>query len=245
MSRMALDPRAPAGRRLKLFCLPYAGGSAVIYNDWKSELSPEITVVPVEIPGRGKRRRELPLTHIGMIVDTLLNELQAELDAPCAFFGHSMGAVVAYEICRTLAKRGAASPRRLIVAGRRAPHLTPIHPPLHSLPHDELIAELYRLNGTPSEILKDAGVLELVIPILRADCQAAETYSPEIFPLLDCPISTFGGVADRDVTSDALAAWRDLTHGPFKARMFPGDHFFIHSARDWVINAVRLDLLSP
>jgi medium-chain acyl-[acyl-carrier-protein] hydrolase len=178
------------------------------------------------------------------LVGALFDELRPGFDQPFAFFGHSMGAVIAYELARALQQRCNIEPRKLIVSGRHAPQLPPNSPPAHGLPHAEFMAELRRLKGTPAEILADRGLMELVVPTLRADFQLIETYLHEPTAPLGCPITAFGGIADFDVPPADLSAWRDATTGPFAVRMFPGDHFFIHSARDSVIRLLRLDLVA-
>lgn len=212
---------------LRLFCFPYAGGGAPIFHGWPQQLPPDIEVLALQPPGRGARLREAPFTRIAQLADAVAGAVAPYLDRPVALFGHSMGALVAFELARRLETAG-VPPLHLFVSGRRAPHLPPERPALHPLPEAEFRDELRRLNGTPAEVLEHAELMEMMVPILRADFEAVETYTCHDAPPLTCPVTAFGGEADPDVEPDALAAWEQHTTGRFAARMFPGDHFFLN-----------------
>lgn len=228
--------------RLRLFCFPCAGGSALMYRRWAEALPPDVAVYPVQLPGRGTRRAEKPFTNIKPLVEALLPVIAPYSDKPFAMFGHSMGASIAFELARQLRRVHGVEPRRLFVSGRRAPHLPKLRRPLHDLPEDEFIEELRRLNGTPPEVLADRQLMELMIPLLRADFSVAETYEFQPGEPLGCPITVFGGVSDEHVEREALAAWREHTSGPFVLRMFEGDHFFVETARPILLQAVAGEL---
>jgi len=227
---------------LNLFCFPYAGGSAAIYRKWEVLLAPRIEVIPVELPGHGTRLGEAPFTAVESLIEALVPALLADLDKPFAIFGHSMGALIGYELARALLGSFGKEPRRLFVSGRRAPGLPPPRKPAFDLPDEDFVAELSRLQGTPADVLADPELMALMFPMLRADFRLTETHTHRPVPLLNCPVSAFGGISDLDVSMDAVCAWRGVSAGPFTVRMFEGDHFFIHSAAQLIVRMVELDL---
>ena len=233
------SPRA----RIRLFCFPYAGGGASVFRGWGGIAPPEVHVVPVHLPGRGNRFTETPVTRSDALVELLAEELAPYMDAPFAFFGHSMGAMVAFELTRRLRALGRTLPEHLLVAGRRAPQRPSDKRPLHALPEDEFRQELRDLDGTPEEILEHPELMELFAPILRADFELCETYAFREDQPLDLPVSAFGGLEDPDVSRDDVMAWKEHTRGPFKLRMFPGGHFFLHAARQQLVHAASEDLM--
>ena len=213
---------------MRLLCFPYAGGGASIYRTWPSSLPPEIEVLPVQLPGREARIREPAFTSLPPLIDGLLPALgRGLLDGPVAFFGHSMGALVAYELARALRDAGSPRPLHLFVSARRAPDLPARTAPIHALPEPEFRQRLRELNGTPEAVLEHPELMELLGPTLRADFTLIETYEPTSAPPLDCPITAFGGVDDPDVSEEEMAAWRRFTTAAFQLRMLPGDHFFL------------------
>jgi medium-chain acyl-[acyl-carrier-protein] hydrolase len=145
---------------------------------------------------------------------------------PYAFFGHSMGSLVAFELAREMRRRGLPGPELLMVSGHRAPQRPDPEPPIHGLPEHEFLEEIRQLNGTPEAVLKNPELLQLVIPVLRADFEVCETYAYEEETPLACPIAAFGGTEDADVPREDVAAWSHQTTGPFTLRMFPGGHFY-------------------
>lgn len=219
------NPRAT----LRLFCFPYAGGAAVIFRDWQARLPAHVEVCPVQLPGRGKRLGEQPYTRVQFLAEALAHALLPHFDKPFAFFGHSMGALIGFELARTLRKRYDLSPRQLFVSGRRAPAIPNLEPPTYDLPEAEFIQTLYNLKGTPREVLEHPELMELVLPQLRADFTLCETYDYAPAAQLDCPISVFGGLQDAEVSRAHLEGWRTETTAAFSLRMFPGDHFFLNT----------------
>lgn len=244
MTRPVEIARRVPGARLRLFCFPYAGGSAAVYRDWHTLVPGEIEVAAVNLPGRGARFKEPPLDRAEVLVESLAEELGPHMEPPFAFFGHSMGALIAFELTRLLRREGRRLPERLLVSGRRAPHLPDEDPPIHGLPDAELMEELRQLNGTPEEVLAHPELMELFLPVLRADFAVCEEYRYREEPPLDLPISAFGGVDDPDVERSHVLGWREQTRGGFRLRMFPGGHFFLNDHRDALVRAVVLDLLS-
>ncbi len=173
---------------------------------------------------------ERPFTRLGPLVEALAAALRPYFDVPFAFFGHSMGAVIGFELARRLRGERLEGPAHLFVAGRRAPQIHDGGPFDFNLPEAEFIEELRRLNGTPREVLEHPELMQLVLPLLRADFEAIQTYDYAAAAPLDCPITAFGGTDDKDISRADLEAWREHTRSSFALRMFDGDHFFLHTA---------------
>jgi medium-chain acyl-[acyl-carrier-protein] hydrolase len=234
-----VKPRA----RRRLFCFPYAGGGAAVYRGWPADLPADLEVCPVQLPGREGRLREAPFTRPAPLIQALADALASYWgELPFAFFGHSMGAMLSFELARELRRRGQPQPVHLFASGRRAPQQRPREEDIHDLPEAEFIAKLRELNGTPEEVLQHAELMKLVAPVLRADFAVNETYAYTEEPPFDFAISAFGGLADSEVTREDLAAWQIHTRARFRLRMLPGDHFFLHGARKLMAEAVARDL---
>jgi len=214
--------------RLRLFCFPYAGAGTLIFRTWPDVLAADVEICPVELPGRGTRMTERPFTQLSPLVEALTQALVPLLDKPFAFFGHSLGSLVSFELIRRIREYYGVYPVRLFVSAGRAPQIPHRDPPVHALPEIDFLAELRRLNGTPSEILKHSELMHIMLPLLRADFSIYETYVYSAKPALTCPISAFGGLSDHRVNNSDLEAWRVQTNGNFSLRMFPGDHFFLN-----------------
>lgn len=229
----------PAGG-VRLFCLPYAGGSAQIYYDWPKAL-PGVEVCPVQLPGRGRRLREAPFTQLLPLVDAIAAAIDPWLDKPYAFFGHSMGALLSLELARALRRRG-SRPLHLFASGHRAPQLPDRGRILHKLPEAEFMEELRVLKGTPEEVLNNAELMRLLLPSLRADFALCETYRHVQEEPLDCPITAFCGLQDEHFTRSEVEAWSVHTRGGFSLHALPGDHFFLHSAGAKVLDVVAAKL---
>lgn len=238
----ASEPDARA--RVRLFCFPYAGGSALMFRRWPELLPPEVQVCPVLLPGRGPRRREPAFTDLRRMVEAFLPVMAEHLDRPFAFFGHSMGGAIAFELSRRLRRSYGVEPRHLFISGRRAPHLPDIEHPIYDLPEPEFKEELRRLNGTPAEVLEHPELMEMLIPLLRADISVSQTYTCEARPSLTCPVTVFGGTLDIYDEPAGLEAWREHTVGAFDLRMFDGDHFFINAEQQSILRLIEDALLT-
>ncbi|HWB98560.1 MAG TPA: alpha/beta fold hydrolase, partial [Bryobacteraceae bacterium] len=195
-----------------------------------------------QLPGREGRIREAPYTRMAGLLDPLLLALQPLFDRPFAFFGHSLGALIAFELTRELARRNAPGPVRLFASARRAPHLPHSRRPIHHLPAGDFIRELKAYKGTPGVVLDDADLRALLLPMIRADFAVNETYTYAAGPLLACPISGLGGVEDDHVNPHELAAWKQETQGGFSIRMFPGGHFYLRDRRLELLKVIADDL---
>lgn len=198
--------------------------------------------LPRPTPGREIRLKEPSFTRLSPLVQTLAQVLHPYLNMPFAFFGHSMGALIGFELARQLRRQYSLGPVHLFVSGRRAPQIPDRSPPIHQLPESALVEELRRLNGTPESVLQNAELMQLVLPVLRADFALCETYVYSTEDPLDCPISAFGGLQDGSVSYDDLAAWRDQTNSSFTLKMIRGNHFFLQSARALILSALSQEL---
>jgi len=230
-----------AAPRARLFCFPYAGGGSTIYSRWHLGLAPDIDVCAVELPGRGRRMRAIPplfATSIAPLVDELVSAMEPLLDRPCFFFGHSMGALLAYSCARELRRRTALLPAHLFASARIAPHRPDSDASVPAMSDDQLIDMLRRRGGTTAEILAEPELMEIFLPIIRADFTLLGSYVHTAAPCLECPITALGGTGDGRVSASDLAAWRGHTAGAFAIEMFDGDHFFVNTRRDQVIDLV-------
>jgi medium-chain acyl-[acyl-carrier-protein] hydrolase len=235
-----------AQRRVRLFCLPYAGGSARSYLPWCRPLADIAKVVPLELPGRGERIRELPCAEMQPLLDDLLPRVITQADGPFALFGHSLGAAIAYELCHRLQERHGLKPLRLFASAHRAPHLPLRERRITHLSDDAFTAHLRQLGGTPAEAFDSPELMRLLLPVLRADFALSESYGrPDGAAALDCPITAFGGTRDPDVSVAELSAWQHHTNSRCQVRMFDGDHFFLTTAQAALVQALREELHTP
>ena len=238
----ALVVRRQEDMKARLFCLPFAGGGASVFREWPRKLSRDVQVIALQLPGRESRWNEPPCEAISEIVDWLVASLGPILDQPFAIFGHSMGAMLGFEVARALQLNGNC-PAHLFVSGFRAPQDPDPDPPMHRLPNEELISHLGSLNGIPKPILDHPELIALLLPVLRADLKICETYNYRAGEPLHCPISAYGGANDLKAPPASLDGWRIQTSKEFTMRVFPGDHFFLESARDALLGQIFTDLM--
>ncbi|MFT5392783.1 MAG: medium-chain acyl-[acyl-carrier-protein] hydrolase [Gammaproteobacteria bacterium] len=228
--------------RLRLFCLPFAGGSASIYRHWANALPDDIGVYGVQLPGRESRIREPAYKRMDSLVARLANELQPFIDRPYVLFGHSMGAAIAFETARQLISTFGLPPQQLLVSGRRAPGLPSVRPPSYQLSDEAFTQRLRELNGTPSEVLEHPELMELLLPVLRADFELDDTYEMLPGPALGCDLSVIGATDDTEVSSDELSAWSTLSGGLTTVTVLRGGHFHITQDPEGLLDAVRSTL---
>jgi medium-chain acyl-[acyl-carrier-protein] hydrolase len=234
--------RGGTGARLRLYCLPYAGGSASVFRSWCDLLPADVDVWGVEYPGHGNRIGE-PLTdRIDKLAESIADAVAAQQAGPYALFGHSMGSLVAFEMCHALAARDATMPALLVAAGHRGPRLPASRPPVHEAPHAEFVAHLRELGATPPEVFESTELVDLMLPILRNDFRACERYHSPQRPPLRTQIVVYGGLADEDADCDALLAWEHETRGRFMLRLFPGGHFFVRECAGRVTATLQRDI---
>lgn len=228
--------------RLRLFCCHYAGGSAALFRTWQGVLPQAVEVCPVQLPGRENRIAETSLTRLPDIAARAATALRPMLDRPYAIFGHSMGALLGFELARQWRQAGAKSPAHVFVSGCRAPHTRGHLPSTRQLPDEEFLAEVRSLNGTPAAIFEHPELLQLLLPVLRADFAAVQTYEYVAGPPLDCPMTALGGLADAQVSRAQLADWQAQTTRDFAVRMLPGDHFFLNTAQPLLLEMIGQQL---
>ncbi|OZI34730.1 hypothetical protein CAL29_14755 [Bordetella genomosp. 10] len=230
---------------LPLFCFPYAGGGTAIYRQWADGLPGAVIPIPVHLPGRGPRVQQPPVQTWPALLDVLLADLHPYMDRPLALFGHSMGALVAFELAHAMRERYGANPVWLGLSACVAPALREWEDKWLHCPRAELLDELQDLNGTHQELLRNDEFMALVEPVLRADFHLCGVYPREVGrPPLDCPILVLGGTEDKDVCDDSrkLKAWASETTGPTELVLLKGDHFFINTRRDAVLSIVSRSL---
>lgn len=236
-------PKQRPAAALRLFCFPYSGGSPHVFYPWLDELPVEIEIASIQLPGHGARIYEPPGDDFPTLISSLCRALVPHIAGPFAFFGHSLGALVCYEVTRELRRSGHPVPCRIFAAGRQAPHIATKFASVRELSRSGFVEVLRRFQGTPEALLRNPEMLDLFLPAIRAGFLLNESYVHREEPPLACAISTFGGIDDDWVEHGDVLAWEQHTAGPFSARLFPGNHFFIHSAQSTLIRAICDDLL--
>lgn len=234
--------RSDSQARLRLFCFPYAGGGAPIFRTWQTTLPSQIEVCPAHLPGRGQRLKESGYTNLLVLAKAIAEMIRPFLDKPFAFFGHSMGAMIAFELARELRRTGQPQPVYLFASGRPAPQLPRDKELIYNLPEAEFIKGVGEINGTPKEVLEHPELMALMMPLLRADFEMVETYTYVPEAPLDCPITVLGGLQDTDVPRERLEGWREQTTAAFALRILPGDHFFVNTAQSTICHVVAREL---
>ncbi len=240
-------PSAATGTEtVQLVCLPHAGAAASAYLEWTPLRDKGIEVVPVQLAGRGARFPEPASSSATEIVGQLADPLLDRVDRPFALFGHSMGALLAYELAHALADRG-RPPAHLFVSGYVPPHLPPHSGDLvvHALPDDELVEHVTSLAGTDAEVLGHPELLAVLLPVLRADFAVCETYRPVERPPLRVPVTALGGVDDPDLGEGVLEGWAVVTEAAFTAKSFPGGHFYLQERVRDVLDVIARTLTGP
>ncbi len=224
-------PERRAQPRVRLLCFAHAGGSAAAYRLWPQHLPGDVEVVAVALPGRGGRWQEKPIADVSQLVEALLPQLDGLLDRPLAVFGHSMGALLARETAAALQRRGVPL-QHVFVSGRRPPGVPDPLPALRHLGDADFVAEIdRRYGGIPAELRHDADVMALLLPSLRADIHAVETYASAGTEPLACPLTVYGGLDDPHAPASQMDGWRAEAIGVPRVRMFPGGHFYLEAQR--------------
>lgn len=231
-------PQPNPEAKLRLFCFPFVGGSSIAFRNWPNYLPTTVEVCPIEIPGRG-RQIKLPLyTEIHSLVREIAINIIPYLDKPFAFFGYSMGASISFELIRLLRSQYNFQPLHFFVAARRAPQFPNEKQLISQLPDADFLVEIAKFNGTPPAVLENTQLMEIFLPIMRADFTLLESHIYTEQPPLDCPISAFGGSQDQAVSYHALSAWQVQTVANFSLQMIEGDHFFMNTATTTLLNSV-------
>ena len=218
---------------LRLVCFPYAGAGAAAFRPWIEALPDGVEMWAVELPGRSRRIAEPPVGDVPALADALASAVRTSIEGPFSFFGHSMGGLVAFEVCRRLVRAGAPLPAHLVVSARRAPQLPPRVEPIAGLSDAEFVrAIVERYDGIPAAVLREKELLSLFLPALRADLAALEGYTYEPAPPLPIPITALAGRDDPNAPADDIAPWREHTSAKFALHTVPGGHFFLNTHRN-------------
>jgi medium-chain acyl-[acyl-carrier-protein] hydrolase len=233
------SPRPDA--QLRLVCLPHAGGGAAAFNGWAEFLPADVELVAVRLPGRESRIREPAIRAWPDLLDALLSGLKDVFSRPFALLGHSLGAMTAFELTERLTALG-TSPRALVLAGCRAPHVPRLVPAIRDLADEEFLGHVRRFSGTPDDVLSDPRILGLLGPMLRADMALAETWPPGPPHRLQVPLVTYAGADDPMAPPDTVAAWREYAPAGFSTRVLPGGHFFVASEAEAFLASLGPDL---
>lgn len=224
---------------LRLICFPYAGGSASTYMSWANSLPENVELVIIQAPGRGIRIAEQAFSNMYSLVNELISVIPSVLDKPYILFGHSMGSRVAFELMHQLKVVKQPLPLHFIASGSRGPHIKATNKPIYQFSDDDFINELKILNGTPQAVLDNKELMEMFLPLLRADFEVSDTYCYQGNGKFDCPISVLTG-EDDDISIDDLNAWGKWFESELELYSIAGDHFFIDSHKEAVLNKVNM-----
>jgi surfactin synthase thioesterase subunit len=230
----------PTDAAVRLICLPHAGAGAASFTRWLDVFPPGIAAVRVQLPGREDVTAEPPLRRVGDAVETLLSQVMRLSDTRVALYGHSMGALVAFELARALSAAG-APPSHLFISGRRAPHRSARNAPIHHLP-DDAFATALEAMGMVAAARRNPAFLRYALPLIKADLELSEEYTYRPEPRLQRPITAFYGTEDPIVDVDEIEAWRAETDGAFAVHTFPGDHFFHQRHRGAIVSKIAEEL---
>jgi medium-chain acyl-[acyl-carrier-protein] hydrolase len=227
---------------VRLFYFPYAGGNPAAILPWQAELADSVELLVALLPGHGVRCFEPPLTDLESLVDRLAGEVARLADRPFAFYGHSLGALVAFEVARELRRRGLPGPAWLCVSGAEGPQTRLVRQQLRDLPDAELIEALRDYGGSPAELLADPEMMRLLLPGIRADFALSEQYHYRAEPPLELPIQVLCALDDPYVEVNRTAGWARETTRPLRERTYPGNHFFIQPHRAEIAALVVAEL---
>jgi surfactin synthase thioesterase subunit len=218
--------RGTMHQNIHLFCLPFAGGNTYSYREFKKSHADFINIVAIDLPGHGRRMGKPLLTNIDAMAEYVLHHIQDDLSEPYAIYGHSMGAIIAYVLSQKLRKKKLGMPIHLFVSGRQGPPVVSKEKDWHLLPKKEFIQKVMTYGGIPEEVAEEEDLMDLFVPILRADFQAVSDYKYEEAAPLDLPITVMIGL-DEDITYEEALQWQNATTRKIAIKQFPGGHFFI------------------
>jgi len=235
-------PKPNKSAKYRLFCFPYAGGSASTYAKWPNKFNDNVELVLIQPPGRGSRFNEVAHTSMESIVLELMESASYITSLPYVFFGHSLGSRVSFELLLKLQASNFPAPEYLIASGSRAPHVPRPGASSYNLPQHEFIEVLKSYGGTPKEIFEQPELMRTLLPLLRADFKISDTFQSKIISI-NCPLLVLGGDADNIVSTEQLKAWSEVSNGNIQIRLIKGDHFFIDSQQQLVIDNIQ-NLLS-
>lgn len=226
----------------RLFCFPYAGAGAAAYHRWHAAAPASVHVCAVEQPGRGTRVGEPAQEDFSTLVRDLADRFEEIEPGPFAFFGHSMGGLVAYELTRELRERGSRGPMRLVVSASAAPGTPRVRRSLAGADDAAVCEELRDLGGTPEWVLDDEDLMAMALPAVRADYAALDSYRPRQHAPVDVPITVLGGRDDPIVPPEHLEGWRRATTAGARTRLYPGGHFYLHDHAEHILASVESEV---
>lgn len=236
----------PQRGQARVFAFPYSGAGASAYFQWAKHCqSHGSDFIGVQPPGRENRLREKPLTDLSTLLASLLPAITPLLNKPFVLFGHSMGALIAFELCRSLRKQGLPLPQHLYVSGFRAPDMPNPNKELHRLSNQGIIDNLRQYGGTPEVVLNNKELMAMFLPVLRADFALHETYRYQPEVPLPCPITALSGVSDSIIKPDYMRNWERQTAQRFEPVHYEGDHFFLHKQMSAILHRLQQALDAP
>jgi medium-chain acyl-[acyl-carrier-protein] hydrolase len=227
--------------KMTLFCFPYAGSGPGVYHAWLQDLAPSFEVVAIHYPGREARFAETPYVDLDVLVSELVNQIKYHLTRPFVFFGHSMGAYVAFLLSQRLAKTFGDKPEQLFISGARAPFIKE-NAPIHQLGSKAFLRAVIALNGISKEVLASPELVAMCLKALRADFTACENLKYKIEEELDIPLTLMGGDSDPRVSVSQLTAWGNLASRGVNKHIFSGDHFYLNEHRKTISRLINSTL---
>lgn len=233
----------PSRPKLRLVCFPHSGASGYVFRNWPNHLPSEVEVYGVHLPGRAHRLSEPCLRDLSTALRIMVSEFGFIFRAPFAFFGHSLGATLAFELARLVPEPWKPNLRGLLLSGTAAPQVPPRRGPFHRLPDAALKRQLLAFEGTAAEVLDNDEFMALTLPVVRADFEMAETWDSPAGQPLGCPLFCYGGDSDQETWPSELEAWRFWTSNTFKMRLYPGGHFYLFE-NPQVLSDLAEDLLA-
>jgi medium-chain acyl-[acyl-carrier-protein] hydrolase len=236
-------PARPQPAR-RLVCLPHAGGSASEFRDWRLPERLGAEVWAVQLPGRENRLTERPFRRASRLAATLADELAPLMTGPFALFGHSMGALLAFELARSLRRADRALPSHMFLSGHRAPHLPPKHEAASQLPDEEFVARLEQMADGAHSPMRDPELMRMLAPMVRADLELCEEYRYRDEPPLAVPFTCFAANADSEVDPEDVFAWEAHTSRPTRTRLYAGGHLFVRDHAAEILSDMAADLLA-
>lgn len=242
LNKWIVTPTSRSQAKLALYCLPFAGGSSNSFRPWATLLPPAVELRAVELPGHGHRLSENLARRLEELIPPLAEAIAASADRPFAIFGHSMGAILGYEVVLKLQDEYRKFPVHVFLSGHGAPTLPDREEPIHQLPKSKFIEKIRQYNGTPPEVLEHQELMELLVPIMRADFEVCETYQPQEVRKIKAPLTVLGGINDPGAPRADLEVWSDFTTEEFNVRMFPGDHFYLLQQKINLLQAILQDI---
>lgn len=243
-SSLFVVPEKKPAAAFRLFCFPFAGGDITTYLPWLPLLDPDIEMVIVQLPGRGRRSHEKPFFQMDLLVDELFGAMLARLDKPFAFFGHSMGSKIAYELAKRLQQNRFPAPVHFFASGSGSPCVPRRAAPIHRLSNAAFVERISKLCGVPQAVLDNAELMQFLLPMLRADFKLVETYAGKSDFRIQSKITMLGGVEDALVSSDDLGKWSALFEDSGSLILYEGGHFFINQCAGDIVEMINATLFN-